>query len=78
MAGPDDRNAYRLERSIGIAAPADRIFASLVDFRRWTEWSPWEGLDPAMQRLGIFTSMDKIVGRDFEKGLAQLKTVAEG
>lgn len=27
--------------------------------------------------LGLFTSMDKMVGRDFEKGLARLKTVAE-
>ncbi len=27
--------------------------------------------------MGIFTSMDKMVGPDFEKGLAQLKVVAE-
>jgi hypothetical protein len=27
--------------------------------------------------MGIFTSMDKLVGRDFEKGLARLKAVAE-
>jgi uncharacterized protein YndB with AHSA1/START domain len=157
MAATDDRNTYRVERSIDIAAPADRVFASLVDFHRWTEWSPWEGLDPAMQRryrgpdagvgatyewegtrkvgkgrmeivaadapdslglkldflkpfkssnqcrftlgpdgdvthvtwtmtgsktfmtkvMGIFTSMDKIIGPDFEKGLAQLKVVTE-
>jgi hypothetical protein len=28
--------------------------------------------------MGIFMSMDKLVGRDFERGLAQLKTVVEG
>jgi hypothetical protein len=27
--------------------------------------------------MGIFTSMDKLVGKDFEKGLARLKAVAE-
>ncbi len=27
--------------------------------------------------MGVFMSMDKIVGRDFEKGLAQLKTMSE-
>ena len=27
--------------------------------------------------MGIFTSMDKMVGKDFEKGLARLRTVAE-
>jgi hypothetical protein len=26
----------------------------------------------------LFMNMDKMVGGDFEKGLAQLKTVAEG
>jgi hypothetical protein len=28
--------------------------------------------------MGIFTSMDKMIGPDFEKGLARLKRVAEG
>jgi Polyketide cyclase / dehydrase and lipid transport len=28
--------------------------------------------------MGLFTSLDKMVGPDFEKGLARLKSVAEG
>ena len=28
--------------------------------------------------LGVFTSMDKMIGPDFEKGLARLKAVTEG
>jgi uncharacterized protein YndB with AHSA1/START domain len=28
--------------------------------------------------MGIFTSMDKLVGGDFERGLSRLKSVAEG
>jgi hypothetical protein len=31
----------------------------------------------ALKALSLFSSMDKMVGPDFEKGLAQLKTVAE-
>jgi hypothetical protein len=27
--------------------------------------------------MGVFTSMDKLVGRDFEKGLSQLKASVE-
>jgi len=27
--------------------------------------------------VGLFMDMDKVVGADFEKGLAQLKTVSE-
>jgi hypothetical protein len=27
--------------------------------------------------MGLFTSMDKLVGKDFEKGLTRLKAVVE-
>jgi uncharacterized protein YndB with AHSA1/START domain len=154
----DDSSTYTVERTTTITAPADRVYAAIVDFHRWTEWSPWEGLDPELRRtyrgpesgigavyewdgnrkagkgrmeitgadaphrlainldfikpfkasnkvvftlvpdgtttrvvwtltgkktlstriMGIFTSMDKLVGQDFEKGLAQLKARAEG
>lgn len=157
MTESDDPKTFTVQRSLGIAASRDAVFARLVDFHRWVDWSPWEGLDPAMTRtyegadsgvgsayswtgnrkvgqgrmeivaadapssleidlqflkpfkarnvtrfslaedtgstlvtwtmtgpktlmtkvMGIFTSMDKVVGRDFEKGLAQLKAVAE-
>ena len=43
-------NEFRLSRSTRIKAPADRIFANLVDFHRWEAWSPWEKLDPALKR----------------------------
>jgi hypothetical protein len=157
MAGTDEGATYRVERSTTIAAPAADVFARINDFHRWIDWSPWEGIDPNMQRryegvdaglgaiyewegsrkvgkgrmeivdadepstvgialdfvkpfkssnqcrfdlvpegagtrvtwtmigpktfmtkvMGIFTSMDKLVGKDFEKGLAQLKATAE-
>jgi uncharacterized protein YndB with AHSA1/START domain len=157
MNDSEDRKSFTVERSIAIAAAPERVFDAIVDFHRWTDWSPWEGLDPNMERrytgpdagvgatyewegsrkvgsgrmeiidattpssigikldflkpfkshsqtrftvapdggatkvtwtmkgpktfmtkvMGIFTSMDKVVGRDFEKGLTQLKAVAE-
>jgi uncharacterized protein YndB with AHSA1/START domain len=143
---------YEVTREATIPAPPGDVFALLVDFHRWTEWSPWEDIDPGLYReysgepsgvgavyewvgnrkagqgrmeitaaevpsrlvvalqfikpfkshstttftldprdagthvtwqmvgpktfttrlMGIFMSMDKMVGRDFEKGLARL------
>ena len=157
MSDTDSAKTFQVERSIEIAAPAARVYEAIVDFHRWTEWSPWEGVDPNLQRtyigpeaglgaayewagnrkagsgrmeivgtdaptridiqldflkpfkshsqtrftiapdgdttkvtwrmtgpktfatkvMGIFTSMDKVVGGDFEKGLTQLKATAE-
>jgi uncharacterized protein YndB with AHSA1/START domain len=149
---------YRVERSQKIEAPADIVFAQLDDFKSWAAWSPWDKLDPAMQKsyegpaegvgagyswqgndkvgkgrmtiteasppnsisyrleflepfasvstttfllkpegdksvtatwsmsgnnnlmgkaFGLFMDMDKMIGGDFEKGLATLKTIAE-
>jgi hypothetical protein len=148
---------YTVERSTVINAPATAIYPHLVDLQAWQGWSPWEGLDPDMQRdyskpsagpgatyawegnrkagkghmeitgatepsqvkvdlvfmapfknaskvtfdvaekgdrttvtwsmtgprplllkvLSPVINMDKIVGKDFEKGLAQLKVLAE-
>jgi hypothetical protein len=31
----------------------------------------------AVRAMGVFTSMDKLVGGDFEKGLSRLKDVVE-
>ena len=155
---PKQAGTFRVERSTSIDAPAERIFEFVNDLHTWTEWSPWEGIDPDLQRtydgpltgvgssyawqgnrkvgagrmeitgadhptgidlridfikpfrstnqthfelrptdagpirvtwsmtgpttlvtklMGLFKSMDKMIGPDFEKGLAQLKVVAE-
>lgn len=150
-------DSYRVERSTTVAAPPARVYEQIADFHNWTKWSPWEGIDPQLQRaysgpesgpgaayswsgnrkagkgrmqitdatepsnvqidlvfekpwkarndtvftiepdeagsrvtwsmsgkktfmtkvMGIFKSMDQMVGPDFEKGLARLKTAAE-
>jgi hypothetical protein len=41
---------FRVTRSATIAAPAAVIFPEINDFHRWSAWSPWEKLDPAMKR----------------------------
>jgi len=47
MMTPD---TFSVQRSATIKAPPEKIFAVLNDFHRWTDWSPWEKLDPAMKR----------------------------
>jgi uncharacterized protein YndB with AHSA1/START domain len=157
MAETAAPNTYQVERSTVIGAPAEKVYEALVDFHRWIDWSPWEGLDPSMSRtysgpeqgvgavyewegnrkvgkgrmeildaeapasvgidldfikpfkshnttrftltpdgasttvtwtmigpktlmtkiMGIFKSMDDFIGKDFEKGLARLKSTVE-
>ncbi len=44
---PDD---FRIQRSASIAAPPEKIFPLINDFRAFGSWSPYEKLDPAMKR----------------------------
>jgi hypothetical protein len=41
---------FHIERSATIEAPSAAIFPHINDFHRWTAWSPWERIDPALQR----------------------------
>lgn len=53
---PDD---FRVQRSIAIKAPAEKIFPFINDFKQWTAWSPYEKLDPAMKRIYGATTAGK-------------------
>lgn len=148
---------FELSRSERIEAPPERVWTLIENFKNWQDWSPWEGLDPELNReysgpetgvgsnyhwngnrkvgegnmkiaaaqppnrleveltfikpwkaenittleltdrdggtdvtwkmsgeqsfgqrlMGKIFNMEKLVGRDFEKGLAQLKHTAE-
>lgn len=148
---------YVVERSLHVDAPPSALYERIVDLRRWQSWSPWEDLDPQLERayggpdvgvgasyawsgnrragkgrmevteasedehvaldlvfekpfksqsvttfdlehesggtlvtwrmrgpktvmtrvMGLFTSMDKMVGPDFEKGLDRLRAEVE-
>lgn len=43
-------DSFRMERSIVINAPAEKIFPILNDLGQWSAWSPWEKKDAAMKR----------------------------
>lgn len=43
-------DTFRVQRSISIKAPAEKIFAILSDFRQSESWSPYEKKDPTMKR----------------------------
>jgi hypothetical protein len=149
-------DTFRVQRAATLNAPPGKIAPLISDFHNWGAWSPWEKLDPAMQRtysgapagkgavyewsgngkagagrmeildasparvsikldflkpfeahnltdftlepqaggtrvnwdlhgpmpylsklMCVFVSMDKMVGKDFEQGLANLKAAAE-
>ncbi len=42
--------SYSVQRSITVKAPAPRVHGLVDDFHEWTAWSPWEELDPALER----------------------------
>ncbi|HTJ96567.1 MAG TPA: SRPBCC family protein [Rhodocyclaceae bacterium] len=44
---PDE---FRVERSITIKAPAEKIFPLMNDLHSFGQWSPYEKVDPAMKR----------------------------
>lgn len=44
-------DTFTVERSTRIHGSPDMVFRHLNDFHAWQAWSPWEGLDPAMQRI---------------------------
>jgi uncharacterized protein YndB with AHSA1/START domain len=39
-----------VSRSVQINAPPEKVFPLVNDFRHWPQWSPWEKLDPDLQR----------------------------
>jgi hypothetical protein len=42
--------SFEVSRSTGISATAEAIHHLIDDFHQWRAWSPWEDLDPALQR----------------------------
>lgn len=48
----------RVECSTTIVALPPNEFDSVNDFRRWTEWSPWESMDPQSKRTSSVAPSD--------------------
>lgn len=41
--------AFRITRSVTIAAPPAAVFAHINDLHEYARWNPWRALDPAMK-----------------------------
>jgi len=54
---------FSVTRSALIDAPPEAVFAKLVDFHAWKEWSPWARLDPNATRS--FDGPESGVGASF-------------
>jgi len=43
-------DSFRVQRTVTIKAPPEKIFPHIADLKAWTLWSPYEKKDPAMKR----------------------------
>jgi Polyketide cyclase / dehydrase and lipid transport len=43
-------DTFRVERTVAMKAPPDKIHPLINDMKAWTAWSPYEKKDPAMKR----------------------------
>jgi uncharacterized protein YndB with AHSA1/START domain len=43
-------DSFRIQRTVSVNAPPEKVFEAIDDFHKWGSWSPWEKLDPAMKR----------------------------
>jgi len=54
---------FTITRSATIAADAATIHDLVDDFHEWAKWSPWEDIDPALERS--YTGPDQGVGAHY-------------
>ncbi len=57
-------DSFAVERSATIQAAPEFAFALVNDFHHWSEWSPWDKLDPSMKRTfeGASAGADAMYG----------------
>jgi len=56
--------SFRISRSASIAADPALVHRLVNDFHEWQSWSPWEGLDPSLERT--YSGADAGVGARYE------------
>lgn len=44
------KDTYEVRRHVHVDAPPDEVRPMLTDFHAWQAWSPWEDVDPSMER----------------------------
>jgi hypothetical protein len=65
---------FRVDRKLLIPAPPAAIFEHVADLHKWTAWSPWERVDPDMQR----TYSGSAAGKGASYAWVGNKNVGEG
>lgn len=55
--------SYTVTRSVHVDADPARCHALVDDFHEWTKWSPWEDVDPDLQRT--YSGADRGVGAHY-------------
>ena len=58
-------DVFRLARSVQIKATPEAIGPWIVDFHKWTQWSPWEGV-PGDELKRIYSGAESGVGAVYE------------
>ncbi|WP_373057869.1 SRPBCC family protein, partial [Gemmatimonas sp.] len=56
-------DAFAIERSVIVSAPAEVIYPRIADLHRWDTWSPYEKLDPQMKK--VFNGTPGAVGASY-------------
>src|SRR5262249_35713016 len=70
---------FQVRRSAAIKAKPEAVYALVEDFHRWGQWSPWEKLDPDMQRTysGAQSGKGAIYGWEGKKAGAGRMEIAD-
>lgn len=59
-----DKDNYEVVREATVDASPGNVYDLIVDFHGWSRWSPWEDVDPEMQRT--FSGANSGVGAVYE------------
>ncbi len=73
LYGATRPDTFRVQRTVNIKAPPDRIFALIDDLHGWAAWSPYEKKDPAMKRTfsGASTGKGAVYEWDGDKNVGK-------
>jgi uncharacterized protein YndB with AHSA1/START domain len=74
---------YTVERTRVLDVPPERVRPLIEDFHQWPRWSPWEDLDPTMQRTyggaesGVGSTYSWSGNRKAGRGRMELRNVED-
>lgn len=72
---------YEVVRRAVVAAEPSRVHELIANYREWPKWSPWEDIDPAMER--VYSGPESGVGARYswsgnrKAGAGSMETVAD-